>query len=277
MIRTVICSHCVAGFAVLLLAGSAEAAVEYLSQEQRVFALANQVGDEDSSTSTSSGTLRAEADGSTAEFRSTALVTQDANLGDGGFLYTGRLEFEVTTLMPPTSTAGVGARAGFVDTLRFALSEPYDFRFVEERDVEEISGSQGGEQGYNLVGPEGEVFNTNSGPKEGRLEAGEYRFSYGNDVSNAVQLGAENGVFRGTYEVGIVLTPVDDNGGGSPGPTPNPIPLPPAAWPGVLTMAGVGMAMWLRRRRGPYSSSFSSISVRPVRRTTASSEIFDTM
>ena len=245
MFRTGIRLGGVAVVALLSLAGPAQAAIEYLGQEQRVFALAGQVSDEDSANSTQSGTLRAEAEGSTADFRSTSLVTQDAGLGDGGFMYTGRLEFEVTTLMPPTSTANVGARAGFSDTLRFVLSEPYDFRFEQRQDAE-ISGSQGGEQGYNLVGPAGEVFNTNSGDKEGRLDAGEYRFSYGRDVSNAVLLGGENGVFRGTYEVGIELTPVDDNGGG--GGTPNPIPLPPAALPGMLTLAAVATGVWLRRR-----------------------------
>ena len=79
--------------AVLLTAGAARAAtVEYLGQEYRVSARANGVSDEDVATSTPANTLRAEADGSNSEFRSTALVTQDVNLGDNGFRFTGRLE-----------------------------------------------------------------------------------------------------------------------------------------------------------------------------------------
>jgi hypothetical protein len=228
--------------AVLLTAVTVRAAtVDYLTQEYRVFARANQVNDETTATSVPADTLRAEADGSNAEFRSTALVTQDVNLGNNGFRFTGRLEFEVTTLMPPAgSTAGVGATAGFVDTLTFVLSEPHDYRFIQQQDVEVMTGSQEGEHAFNLVGPDSEIFNTNNGPAEGRLEPGEYRFSYGREVTNSVVNDPNNGEFRGDYEVGLALTPVE---------TPNPIPLPPAVWPGLLTLAGVGAGTWLRRRR----------------------------
>src|SRR5687768_16893629 len=70
--------------AVLLLAGTAHAAVQYLSREHSVFARANQVSDEETATSAPAATLRAEADGSNAEFRSTAFATQDVEVGDGG-------------------------------------------------------------------------------------------------------------------------------------------------------------------------------------------------
>src|SRR5688500_14128869 len=114
---------CCAVFVLLAGGGAWAATVDYLSQQHSAFARANGVEEEQSVTSTPANALRAEANGSNSEFRSTALVTQDVALGDSGFRFTGRLEFEVTTLMPPAgSTAGVGAAAGFTNTLTFALS-----------------------------------------------------------------------------------------------------------------------------------------------------------
>ena len=54
------------------------------------------------------------------------------------------------------------------------------------------------------------------------------------DVTNSAAGGIEEGEFRGSYDVSLSL---------------NPIPLPPAAWPGLLTLAGVGAACWARRRK----------------------------
>jgi hypothetical protein len=120
------------------------------------------------------------------------------------------------------------------------LSEPHEYHFIRQQDVEVMSGSQAGEQAFSLVGPNDEIFNTNNGRAEGRLEAGEYQFSYRREVTNSVTGDPNNGQFRGDYEVGLALTPVEN---------PTPIPLPPAVWPGLLTLAGVGTGMWLRRRR----------------------------
>ena len=87
--------------------------------------------------------------------------------------------------------------------------------------------------------------------QDGQLEAGRYTLDF--------EIRAHNPQGRdetGTYELAFSTTDIDDgtgspgdgDGDGDGGGEPNPIPLPPAAWAGLLTFAGYGATRALGKR-----------------------------
>jgi hypothetical protein len=223
---------------VVLAASAPAATVTYSFQDHRVFARANGGVTKVSEVNFSpgAGVVTAIADGNNDDFVASASATQVITTGDAGFIFTGRLAYDVARRDPQAAVFPEGETSvGFEDSLRFAIIEPHDFRFFFGLTTERDSGSRGDEVDYRLATTDGEIiFASPRHAPEGTLAAGEYAFRFSREIGTVGE-----GAFAGTYRVGLDLTPV---GGG-----PAPIPLPPGVWGGLATMAS--WTLWRRLGR----------------------------
>src|SRR4051812_45969017 len=148
----------VLGLSATWLASAARAGVTYTSQERKVSASAGSANDSQSAIDFGTFDGEATADGSNADFTTTAHATQHSVLDQSGLTFTGRREFEVVTLNPnPQSSAGFGASALIEDTVLFSLDKATPFTYSLAEVFDEESGSQQGESHFSLTGASGQV------------------------------------------------------------------------------------------------------------------------
>jgi len=238
----------VLGLSATWLVSAARAGVTYTSQERKVSASAGSANDSQSAMDFGTFDGEATADGSNADFTTTAHATQHSVLDQSGLSFTGRREFEVVVLNPnPQSSAGFGASALIEDTIAFTLDQSTPFTFTRSQTTEVATGAHAGDSGFSLTRANGQVnFQDAFIPASGTLPAGDYTFGFSVESTNSTPRDPTPGKLAVTYDIALQFPA--QTGGGGDGGGPTPVPLPPGAWTGLATFGLVGFA-WLRHRR----------------------------
>jgi hypothetical protein len=123
--------------------------------------------------------------------------------------------------------------AGTILTLTFMLDQAHRFTYTETTSVEGLAGAEVVDT--RTLNGEGRSIKLEPGlPESQRLLApGTYFLTY--EVQVTVDAGDEGGTIQKASTFTLA-------------PAANPIPLPPAAWSGLATLAGGGIAAAARRR-----------------------------